>query len=232
MQKYVPSDTPRIRPFRGMLLDDEGVLTDQHYHMSSARRLGRVIYGTGVIRGLEVRRSEKKGLRVVVSAGCAIDEQGRLLELRQGEELDLTPWTEPTEYGAEPAETWLWISISYGERQTRPAAVYLADLDPCQRSSEPSRVEEGVVLTVTDEQPLPGSTVPVAGCDARAGSSPNGAVASPLSTLADVRIVRDKDGVLTLEMGTFKPERIYTVETARSELDELKQRVSELEQKD
>jgi hypothetical protein len=74
------ADIKRLNYFTGQFLDASDFADEQAYHRNVRLRNNRVLRGPGILEGLDV--SGVAGAREIsVSAGCAIDSQGRELVL-------------------------------------------------------------------------------------------------------------------------------------------------------
>ena len=81
----VPGTARRNRYFSGKLLTVADYVLEQRYHIERRWLINRMLHGWGVVSGLEVEQRAGGGWRV--SAGMALDRQGR--ELIVHEALDL-----------------------------------------------------------------------------------------------------------------------------------------------
>jgi hypothetical protein len=90
----------------GQLLLADDFIHQRQYHDHALRRHNLNLHGTGVVRGLEVRRASE--LSLSVSPGAAVDGRGRLILLERAEVLDLG--------GAPPSSQ---LSVTIGHRSER-----------------------------------------------------------------------------------------------------------------
>lgn len=79
--------TRRVRFFDGQFLVDQDFIDEQKYHLDRERRLGKVLRITGIVDGLAVTSGQANTVRV--SAGTAIDGDGRQVVLAQDRAVDL-----------------------------------------------------------------------------------------------------------------------------------------------
>src|SRR5262245_19214664 len=73
--------TKRVRYFDGEVLKDEDFIADQMFHMDRQQRHARLLHVSGVMDGLVVSRKDDTTL--TVSAGSAVDAQGRQILLAE-----------------------------------------------------------------------------------------------------------------------------------------------------
>ena len=79
----------RLRYFDGQFLREQDFIDEQRYHLDRSRRLARLAHTPGVVEGLTVT-AVPNAPKITVSAGTALDGQGRLLvRVDAGEPLDL-----------------------------------------------------------------------------------------------------------------------------------------------
>jgi hypothetical protein len=74
--------------YNGQLLVEKDFLAEQNYHVSARHRHNLRLHGSGVVRGLEVRRSSDTS--VTVQPGYAIDTTGQEIFLETVEEIDIS----------------------------------------------------------------------------------------------------------------------------------------------
>jgi hypothetical protein len=127
-----PTVTRRVRFFDGQFLQDQDFIDEQKYHLDRQRRLGKVLGVTGVVEGLTVTTGGP--YQVTVTAGTAIDGDGRQLVLAQDRTLDL------------PAKAFS------GEKEVRVLIVYreqATELATTGGKSERRWLEDPLVVAVT-----------------------------------------------------------------------------------
>ena len=119
-------------------------LTDeQTYHRQMRYRLNRHLHSKGIAQGLTVVKSGDK--TVIVSAGMAIDGEGREIVLLAAEEVDLAPFNK--------ASITSYLVISFGEQD---ADGPIPDPNPEIRN----RTEEKPEYNLVDVKPI-ASDIPV-----------------------------------------------------------------------
>lgn len=81
----------RVRFFDGQFLQDQDFIDEQKYHIDRQRRHGRLLHVAGIMDGLIVSKSGRgtEPPQVLVSAGTAIDQDGRQLALAEARAVDL-----------------------------------------------------------------------------------------------------------------------------------------------
>jgi len=136
----------RNRYFVGKRLTPASFGAEQSYHLQRRHLLNRAIHGWGVVYGLSVTTDEKKGGRLRIGSGLALDAAGRELILVEGR--DIRFGDVKTLKGETTPETkqacWL-LSAHYAERRIEP--VSLRDDCHCERE-EWDRVCEDVVFSL------------------------------------------------------------------------------------
>ncbi len=102
------SGIPRLNYFNSQLLDETDFETEQHYHREMRRRHNRLAHTWGVAgsTGLLVTKSGDK--RLTVSAGMAIDKDGREIVLTEDQALTLEP-------AKTKADATLFLTLVYDE---------------------------------------------------------------------------------------------------------------------
>lgn len=86
----------RLNYYNGQRLEAADFKTEQDYHMRTRRWLNKSLYSAGIARGLEVRKIPKVDppvagdeMAVVVSAGLALDNEGREIILLEEIQLEV-----------------------------------------------------------------------------------------------------------------------------------------------
>jgi Chaperone of endosialidase len=77
----------RVRYFDGQFLQDQDFIDEQDYQLDREHRHNRLLHGPGITEGLSVTSAGPN--QVTVSAGSAIDSDGRQLVLAQATTVDL-----------------------------------------------------------------------------------------------------------------------------------------------
>jgi len=149
----------RLRYFHGMLLDDKDFREEQQYHANKRRLLNRMLHGSGVVCGLELRG--KKGKKSIqVTPGLALDCSGNEIWVPKDLKIDLTTLLPPKNQlkggpdcrpvdEKDPLKTY-YIGIRYDEKPTSPVSVYLPSGDCEERTCENSRWKEGYCVEIVE----------------------------------------------------------------------------------
>lgn len=142
----MPPASPLVLPalqlpnfFTGKLLSVDDLQTEQTYHRERARLHNRLLHGTGVVAGLDVR---SRGGEIVVGAGMAIDPIGN--EIVHTGTSSLTP--APGTKGCRA----LFVVARYSETLTDP--IVLPD------RTEFTRIRPGITLEIASDAPRAGDT--------------------------------------------------------------------------
>lgn len=148
----------------GMLLGVEDLKAEQAFHIGQIDRHHRELHGSGVLRGLEVRYDPQRG-ELRVSPGFALDCQGRAIDIRKAQCLDLVTFVEqnrsrhPMLAGVEAgAGVDLDLVISAGACMERPVQSIAAECNGESQDLAYSRLTERPELdlvAVTQADPPP-----------------------------------------------------------------------------
>ena len=126
---------------------------EQGYHIGVRRWLNRTLFNPGIAKGLEVTPSATNKHAVVVSAGLAIDVQGRELIIAVDTEVPVSgiPSTSPgVVYGN-------YLVIEFQEERGAPTGI------ECTGDTAPSRIRSTPTLSMQTAWPTEGSgRVPLA----------------------------------------------------------------------
>lgn len=148
----------RLRYFHGMLLDDKDFQAEQQYHAGKRRLLNRMLHGSGVVCGLEIKG--KKDTRwIEITSGFALDCSGNEIWVPKTEQIDLATLLPPKEKTKtadcrpedenDKLKTY-YIGIRYNEQPTNPVSVYLPSGSCEEKSCENSRYKEGFCIEVVE----------------------------------------------------------------------------------
>ena len=142
--------------FHGKLLDDVDFRNEQDYHAGKRRLLNRMLHGSGVVCGLELKRAANKS--IILTQGLALDCCGREIWVDADTTVDLADRLCenisknredcPTETDDDPKR--YYIGIRYEEKPTDPVPVYLPGGGCDDRVCENSRVKEGFCIEIVD----------------------------------------------------------------------------------
>jgi len=149
----------RLRYFHGMLLDDKDFREEQQYHANKRRLLNRMLHGSGVVCGLELRGTKGKK-SIQVTPGLALDCSGNEIWVSKDLKIDLTSLLPPANQQIGPPKCrpvdetatvkTYYIGIRYDEKPTNPVSVYLPSGDCEERTCENSRWKEGYCVEIVE----------------------------------------------------------------------------------
>ena len=149
----------RLKYFHGMLLDEKDFREEQDYHAKKRRLLNRMLHGSGVVCGLELRgRKNKQSIQV--TPGLALDCSGNEIYVSKDLKIDLATLLPPKDKPKGPPacrpedeeanlKTY-YIGIRYEEKPTNPVSVYLPSGDCEERTCENSRWKEGYCVEIVE----------------------------------------------------------------------------------
>jgi hypothetical protein len=159
----------RLRYFHGQPLGALDLRREQAYHLDKDRLRNRLLYGWGVVCGLEVQVDGKAGCRpgeddpamteVTVLAGAAIDCAGHEIVVRRPRPVRLSALLDPAELeqlSKQPATVYL--TLCYREVLADPMRPLLASGCEPAPSCEHARVVETYQLCASTSRPDPGPT--------------------------------------------------------------------------
>jgi len=130
-----PPGPKRVYYFSGQLLSADDLTAEQDYVRGTRHRLNRLLYGTGIVSGLDVTLERTGGSsRVVIAPGFALNPLGQEIEVS-------APTPVPLPAGGKA----LLVLLHYAERPCRPVPSF--DSDP---RAEPkySRIAETFTATL------------------------------------------------------------------------------------
>lgn len=148
----------RLRYFHGMLLDDKDFQAEQQYHAGKRRLLNRMLHGSGVVCGLDLK-GKKDGRWIEITSGLALDCSGNEIWVPKKQHIDLSSLLPPKDKpkSAECKEEdndgeikTYYIGIRYEEKPTNPVSVYLPSGSCEEKTCENSRYKEGFCIEIVD----------------------------------------------------------------------------------
>src|SRR5687768_6682363 len=98
--KYTIPEFPmsRIRYYDGLFMTDQEFIDEQNYHAAIQRRHERLLHTAGVTEGLDVG-IVSGGKGVTISAGSAVDSEGRQVLLAEAASVTVDPlWNTGSRY--------------------------------------------------------------------------------------------------------------------------------------
>ena len=149
------NDFTRLRYFHGMLLDENDFKAEQNYHNAKRRFLNRMLHGSGVVCGLELK-GDKGGPSIEITEGLALDCSGNEIWVPKNKTIDLGLLLPPkdkekdskcVEVDPKKPNTY-YIGIRYEEKPSNPVSVYLPSGGCDERTCESSRFKEGYCIEI------------------------------------------------------------------------------------
>ena len=143
----------RNRFFYGKLLTAEDFIAEQNYFNTKLRLLNSLIFGSGVIAGLNVIKADERS--VAIDSGIALDNAGReiivpepmIVKINELDGYDAFI-RENTDY------TRAYLCIEYNELRTQPIhSIARSALDDENDGPEYNRITEGFSLYITSKAP-------------------------------------------------------------------------------
>jgi hypothetical protein len=146
--RYVPFE--RNRYFYGKLLTVRDFVSEQTYVSDKRRLTNRLLFGSGVVAGLQVVAVDEKS--VSVETGVALDQLGREIVVPSPVTLKLSMLEGFTnnEYAKN-----VYLCIAYDEKGKEPVHSVAGASGRTEEVSEHNRIMEGYRLFVREEAPSP-----------------------------------------------------------------------------
>lgn len=146
--RYVPFE--RNRYFYGKLLTVRDFVSEQTYVTDKRRLTNRLLFGSGVVAGLQVVAVDEKS--VSVETGVALDQLGREIVVPSPVTLKLSMLDGFTnnEYAKN-----VYLCIGYDEKGKEPVHSVAGASGRTEEVSEHNRIQEGYRLFVREEAPPP-----------------------------------------------------------------------------
>jgi len=149
----------RLRYFHGMLLDDNDFQAEQEYHAGKRRLLNRMLHGSGIVCGLDLK-GKKDGQWIEVTSGLALDCSGNEIWVPRKQHIDLAALLPPKDKVKDQPECkeddddsevkTYYIGIRYDEKPSNPVSVYLPSGSCEERTCENSRYKEGFCVEIVE----------------------------------------------------------------------------------
>lgn len=154
--EYLTETVERNRYFYGKLMTVRDFLQEQQYFNNKRWLINRLLFGTGIVCGLDVRPAGQT--EVEVSPGVALDQLGREITVLRTERVDLKTLKITPLSGAPPRR--IRLCLAYHECPKEPVPSVRSS--PCDEVCESNRVSE----TFTFEwQPVPTNIPPDQTCE-------------------------------------------------------------------
>lgn len=149
----------RLRYFHGMLLDDKDFQAEQQYHSGKRRLLNRMLHGSGVVCGLDLK-GKQDGRYIEIGSGLALDCSGNEIYVPKKQHIDLASLLPPKDRpknadclevdNTDDVLKTYYIGIRYEEKPANPVSVYLPSGSCEEKTCENSRYKEGFCIEVVD----------------------------------------------------------------------------------
>lgn len=143
----------RNRFFYGKLLTAEDFVAEQSYFNEKIRLLNSLLFGSGVISGLGVIKTDERS--VALDRGVALDRAGREIIVPEPVIVKLDELDGYEEFARENSDyTRAYLCIEYNETRTQPIhSIARSALDDENDGPEYNRVAEGFSLYITAAAP-------------------------------------------------------------------------------
>lgn len=143
----------RNRFFYGKLLTAEDFIAEQNYFNTKIRLLNSLLFGSGVIAGLNVIKTDERS--VAIDSGIALDHAGREIIVPEPIIVKINDLDGYDGFIRENADyTRAYLCIEYNETRTQPIhSIAKSALDDENDGPEYNRVTEGFSLYITDKPP-------------------------------------------------------------------------------
>lgn len=143
----------RNRFFYGKLLTAEDFIAEQNYFNTKIRLLNSLLFGSGVIAGLNVIKTDERS--VAIDSGIALDHAGREIIVPEPMIVKINELDGYDGFIRENADyTRAYLCIEYNETRTQPIhSIARSALDDENNGPEYNRITEGFSLYITDKTP-------------------------------------------------------------------------------
>jgi len=146
--RYIPFE--RNRYFYGKLLTVRDFMSEQTYYSDKRRLTNRLLFGSGVITGLQVVAVDDKSISI--EAGAALDQLGREIIVPSPVTMKLSNIDGFTnnDYAKN-----VYLCLAYDEKGKEPVHTVTGSLDANEEVSEHNRILESYRLYVKEQPPAP-----------------------------------------------------------------------------
>ncbi len=143
----------RNRFFYGKLLTAEDFIAEQNYFNTKLRLLNSLLFGSGVIAGLNVIKTDERS--VAIDNGIALDHAGREIIVPEPMIVKINELDGYEEFVRENTDyTRAFLCIEYNETRTQPIhSIAGSALDDENDGPEYNRITEGFSLYITSKAP-------------------------------------------------------------------------------
>ena len=145
-QKYFPFE--RNRYYYGKLLTSADFNSEQKYYNDKRRFINRLLFGGGVIAGLNVIKTDDYS--ITIDAGAALDYSGReiVLDSPVVKRVSAIKGYNPDEQAAK-----FYVCIGYQEKEEEPVHAVGNVAARAGESTECNKFHEGAAIYLTEEEP-------------------------------------------------------------------------------
>ncbi|MGI2296663.1 hypothetical protein [Paenibacillus sp. GXUN7292] len=146
--RYIPFE--RNRYFYGKLLTVRDFMSEQTYYSDKRRLSNRLLFGSGVITGLQVVAVDDKSISI--EAGAALDQLGREIIVPSPVTMKLSNMDGFTnnDYAKN-----VYLCLAYDEKGKEPVHTVTGSLGANEEVSEHNRILESYRLYVKEQPPVP-----------------------------------------------------------------------------
>jgi hypothetical protein len=149
---YLTRSVDRNRYFYGKLMTVRDFLREQEYFNSKRWLINRLLFGSGIVCGLEVAAVPADGAGVVeIQPGVAFDPYGREITVSERTRVDLAKLLTPALTPGGKADVSLLVRLEYHECPKEPVPSLGAS--PCEEACESNRVGETFTVSVVKAPP-------------------------------------------------------------------------------
>lgn len=143
----------RNRFFYGKLLTAEDFIAEQNYFNTKLRLLNSLFFGSGVIAGLNVIKTDERS--IAIDSGIALDHAGREIIVPEPMIVKINELDGYDEFIRENSDyTRAFLCIEYNELRTQPIhSIARSALDDENDGPEYNRITEGFSLYITSKAP-------------------------------------------------------------------------------
>lgn len=143
----------RNRYFYGKLLTAEDFIAEQNYFNTKIRLLNSLLFGSGVIAGLNVIMADESS--VSIDRGIALDHAGREIIIPESVIVNIEELEGCGELIRKNTDyTRAYLCVEYNETRTQPIhSIAAGELDDDNNGPEFNRITEGYSLYITDKPP-------------------------------------------------------------------------------
>lgn len=143
----------RNRFFYGKLLTAEDLIAEQNYFNTKLRLLNGLLFGSGVIAGLNVIKTDERS--VAIDRGVALDNAGREIIVPEPMIVKINELNGYEEFIRENTDhTRAYLCIEYNETRTQPIhSIAAGVLEDENNGPEYNRITEGFSLYITAKAP-------------------------------------------------------------------------------